>query len=353
MPGGRLVVTPQAEQPGCDYILSAFTLSTGDNDTDTRGGHSTGGGGGGGGVDPTPTWRTVASGTPLQQTPTGGGTAGASTRTTKKKPGRGLGPGSGLGLELGGSKPGVKRGLWFEVGEKVEVNYEGMGAYFPGVISSCSQDNAAGGGEGGGGEGALYNILYNDGDTETDVPAAMIKRTDSHSQTPDNPTMQQQQHQQQQEEEEKEEDGGPDEGSDNEDQDHDQAAVDISALSHQSHPSPGLSPGLTPGISRGLNPGLSPGITPGRGRGHDPSMRLNDDDGRIVLVPGVHRLTVVFKPDDDRWPHPHSPDTRPLTRHPTHPHSEIDTPPRPPSHTSTAPVLMSTPVLTFADAYIL
>ena len=253
MPGGRLVVTPQPEQPGCDYLLSAFTLL--DND-------------GGDDVDTTwRTWRTVASASPVKRITTGGGTD-IPKKSKKKQSGSGSGPGSGLGL-------GSRRGVGLEVGDKVEVNYEGMGAYYPGVITSCSNNDDNGG-------GVCYDIRYDDGDTESNVPFDMIKRL-----VPDN---HQQPSQQQQQEEEGE---GSDDENDNANDNDNQAAINISALSHPSTPQRNSNFNFNPSSSRGFSP--TSGANPTQ------PMRLRDEDGRVILVPGLHKLTVVFKPDDERW----------------------------------------------------
>ena len=51
----------------------------------------------------------------------------------------------------------------FEVDERVEANYMGTGAYYSGRIVECLNDN-------------LYNILFDDGDRESNVPASRIRR---------------------------------------------------------------------------------------------------------------------------------------------------------------------------------
>ena len=268
MPGGRLVVTPQPEQPGCDYLLSAFALLDNDGgNNDSRGGAYPGGYLSGGGGDVDTTWRTVASASPVKRITTGGGTD-IPKKPKKKQSGTGVGSGSGLGS---------RRGVGLEVGDKVEVNYEGMGAYYPGVITSCSNNDDNGG------VGVCYDIRYDDGDTESNVPFDMIKRLVlDHHQRPS---------QQQQEDEE----GGADDENDNANDNDNQAAINISALSQPSTPQ------HNPNFNFNFNPSSSRGFSPTSGANPTQPMRLRDEDGRLILVPGVHKLTVVFKPDDERW----------------------------------------------------
>ncbi len=52
----------------------------------------------------------------------------------------------------------------FEVNERVEANYMGSGAYYSGRIVERLNDN-------------VYNILFDDGDRESNVPASRIRRT--------------------------------------------------------------------------------------------------------------------------------------------------------------------------------
>ena len=72
------------------------------------------------------------------------------------------GPGQGQGGEEG----------VLGVGSKVEINYRGQGKFYPGHVTRASD---SGSGPGAGVGPGLWDVLYDDGDTETGVPAHHLR----------------------------------------------------------------------------------------------------------------------------------------------------------------------------------
>ena len=77
-----------------------------------------------------------------------------------------------------------KQGLGGEVGvlgvlgmgSKVEINYRGQGKFYPGHVTRASDSGSgAGVGSGAGSGPGLWDVLYDDGDTETGVPAHHLR----------------------------------------------------------------------------------------------------------------------------------------------------------------------------------
>jgi uncharacterized protein (DUF427 family) len=58
----------------------------------------------------------------------------------------------------------------YDIGMKVEVNFEGKGKYFPGRISKLHEDNTN-----------SYDIMYEDGERDTRVPSHLIRPYSTHS----------------------------------------------------------------------------------------------------------------------------------------------------------------------------
>lgn len=56
----------------------------------------------------------------------------------------------------------------FAVGQPVTANYQGKGSFYSGKISAVNNDGP-------------YDITYDDGDFENNVPAALLRKNDSHS----------------------------------------------------------------------------------------------------------------------------------------------------------------------------
>ena len=50
------------------------------------------------------------------------------------------------------------------MGSKVEINYHGQGKYYPGHVVKASDEGAG-----------LWDVLYDDGDTETRVPSHHLR----------------------------------------------------------------------------------------------------------------------------------------------------------------------------------